>query len=158
VPSWLCSCATPINPSIRAKSHAKVDASVGAVQRDLENLSKVDSPFGTQSQSGFLCRQTETLHISRDARPGEQDSWLSSVFCGQHCTLYETRSLAFVDGSCTGGRDGAERRRSSGCWEATLEEVPISGSLQSRRASGVHQPDVYSVAGIQVETAAGIIF
>jgi uncharacterized protein len=54
----------------------EVDGSVVAVQREPENLAKVGlivrSAVGSQD---FLSGEPRCSHISRDARPGEQDNW-----------------------------------------------------------------------------------
>jgi len=98
----------------------EVDASVGAVQRELENLSKVglivrssvgsqvfyqakrDSPIFREMQAlvnktiGVFSVLRSALHPFGEASP-----------CG---------ICVWVRG--TEGRDGAERRRSFGCWES----------------------------------------
>src|SRR5712692_4245646 len=97
----------------------EVDASVGAVQRELENLSKV----------GLIIRSSVGSQVfyqaNRDAPVFREMQALVNKTIGVFGILRSSSALSVETNRCgiclrvggTRGRNGAERRRSNGCWE-----------------------------------------
>ena len=92
--------AVPINPSIPAKSRAKIDASVGAVQRELENLSKVGLIVRSSVGSQVFYQANRDAPIFREMQAlVNKTIGVFSVLRSALATLSKRIVVAFVYGS-----------------------------------------------------------
>ncbi len=135
----------------------EVDASVGAVQRELENPRKWVLSFAVHWQPSFLSGEPTRPHISRDAGPGEQEL-ASLASCARHCILWRSESLWHL---CNGSVAREEETAQSDVdlmvvGKATLDEILSHGSLQWRKHQCPINPTVwYSVEEFKSKLASG---